>query len=268
MHGATPDARPPRAPKLEKQDPRACDGVIGSARAMSRSPQLGYNHNIPHRGRLYHVQTEDSGVAKAHIFTHVFYDGTIIASNKVGYDPELQVEDIDQHIIGLMQESHKTMIRQLRRGAYDEKIVQYIGEHPEAAKDEAGVAPAKEAAEDLRPERRAPPEPREAERQGPPLSAGHPGPTVDPTLTHPAFSSSEAQAQVAASASGSGPARPSRGPSRVARRAIGGIGGRGVAADQAAKAKISERRDVVVGKFASEHQARLDDEILALLREE
>jgi hypothetical protein len=236
---------------------------------MSRSPQLGYNHNIPHRGRLYHVQTEDSGVTKAHIFTHAFYDGTIIASNKVGYDPEAQVEDLDQHIIGLMQESHKTMIRQLRRGAYDAKIVQYIGEHPEAAKDEGAAAAGKEAAaEDLRPERRVPPEPREVERQGPQLAPGHPGPTVDPTLTHPAFSSSEAQAQVAASASGSGPARPSRGPSRVARRAIGGIGGRGVAADQASKAKISERRDVVVGKFASEHQARLDDEILTLLREE
>jgi hypothetical protein len=236
---------------------------------MSRSPQLGYNHNIPHRGRLYHVQTEDSGVTKAHIFTHVFYDGTIIASNKVEYDPEAQVEDFAQYIVGLMQESHKTMIRQLRRGAYDQKIVQYIGEHPEAAQEEGGgAAAAKEVAEDRRPERRAPPEPREVERQGPPLMGGHPGPTVDPTLTHPAFSSSEAQAQVAASAAGSGHARPSRGPSRVARRAIGGIGGRGVAADQAAKAKISERRDVVVGKFASEHQARLDDEILALLREE
>ena len=52
---------------------------------MPQSPQLGYNHNIPHRGRLYHVQTEDSGVEKAHIFTHVFYDGTIISSKKVEY---------------------------------------------------------------------------------------------------------------------------------------------------------------------------------------
>ncbi len=237
---------------------------------MSRSPQLGYNHNIPHRGRLYHVQTEDSGVNKAHIFTHVFYDGTIIASNKVEYDPEAPVEDLDQYIVGLMQESHKSMIRQLRRGAYDQKIVQYIGEHPEAAKDEAGAPAAAAPAEvdDKRPERRPPAEPREVERQGPPLMPDAPGPTVDPTLTHPAFSSSEAQAQVAASASGSGPKRPSRGPSRVKRRVIGGIGGRGVAADQAAKAKISERRDIVVGKFASEHQAQLDEEILSLLREE
>jgi hypothetical protein len=31
---------------------------------------------------------------------------------------------------------------------------------------------------------------------------------------------------------------------------------------------ISERRDIIVGKFASDHQAELDDEILALLREE
>ena len=31
---------------------------------------------------------------------------------------------------------------------------------------------------------------------------------------------------------------------------------------------ITERRDIIVGKFASEHQAELDEEILALLREE
>jgi hypothetical protein len=241
--------------------------VLGSVQSMSRSPQLGYNHNIPHRGRLYHVQTEDSGIAKAHIFTHVFYDGTIISSNKVQYDPEAVVEDIDQHIIGLMQESHKAMIRQLRRGVFDEKIVTYIGEHPEGPKSDAAAAKP-EPVEDKRPERRPAPEPHEVVRQGPPLTPGHPGPTVDPTLTHPAFSSREAQAQVAASASGSGPQRPSRGPSRVRRRAVGGIGGRGVTADQAGSPGISERRDVVVGKFASEHQASLDDEILALLRED
>lgn len=238
---------------------------------MSRSPQLGYNHNIPHRGRLYHVQTEDSGTAKAHIFTHVFYDGTIISSNKVKYDPEAEVESLDQHIIGLMQESHKSMIRNLRRGVFDDKIVTYIGEHPEAAADGGGGAKepaAKDTSEDKRPERRQVPEPREVERQGPPLTPGHPGPTVDPTLTHPAFSSREAQAQVAASASGNGPQRPSRGPSRVRRRPVGGIGGRGIAADQAAKSKLSERRDVIIGKFASEHQASLDEEILALLRED
>lgn len=233
---------------------------------MSQSPQLGYNHNIPHRGRLYHVQTEDSGVGKNHIFTHCFYDGTIIATKKVDYDPNEPVDDLDAFVVSLMQESHKAMIRSLRRGEFDQKIVQYIGEHPEAS----NKAPAEETkradeAADVRPERRPAPEPRDVEPQGPPLQPGQPGPTVDPGLAHPVFGSSEAQAQVAASASGHGPSRPSRGPRRVRRRAIGGIGGKGVAVGTA---ELSERRDVIVGKFASEHQSQLDDEILALLREE
>jgi hypothetical protein len=231
---------------------------------MPQSPQLGYNHNIPHRGRLYHVQTEDSGLEKAHIFTHVFYDGTIIASNKVDYDPSHETDNVDDYIIGLMQDSHKSMIRQLRRGIFDEKIVTYIGEHPEADNKVAG-APAEEAApESKRPDRRAPPEPRDVEPQGPPLTPGQAGPTVDPALSHPVFGSAEAQAQVAASAAGHGHQRPSRGPGRVRRRAVGGIGGKGVKAGT----PIHERRDVIVGKFASEHQAQLDEEILALLREE
>jgi hypothetical protein len=230
---------------------------------MSRSPQLGYNHNIPHRGRLYHVQTEDSGVAKAHIFTHVFYDGTIISSRKVEYRDRLQESPLDPIVIGLMQDSHKSMIRQLRSGSFDEKIVRSIGAHPEtAAKPEAAPA----VAPDRRHDRRPPPEPREVEPQGPPLQAGSPGPTIDPGLTHAVYTSAEAQAQAAAAAAGQGPVRPSRGPARVGRRTLGGIGGQGVSAGTPISA--AQRRDVVVGKFASEHQYQLDEEILALLAEE
>lgn len=242
--------------------------VISSPHPMAanQSPQLGYNHNIPHRGRLYHVQTEDSGIQKAHIFTHVFYDGTIIASNRVEYKDKLESENLDAVIIGLMQESHKSMIRLLRSGSYDDKIAKYIGPHPEASnKPEAAPAPAPDKPKQ-RPDRRPPPDPREVVPQGPPLSAGAPGPTIDPTLSHVVFTSPEAQAQVAASAAGKGPPRPSRGPSRVGRRPIGGIGGQGVSAGT--PLPISQRRDIVVGKFASEHQYKLDDEILALLAED
>lgn len=232
----------------------------------SQSPQLGYNHNIPHRGRLYHVQTEDSGVSKAHIFTHVFYDGTIISSRKTEYKDKLDETELDPIVIGLMQSSHKAMIRALRGGEFDEKIVGLIGEHPVADNRPATeLAEAPPARRQERPERRPPPEPREVERQGPPLTPGRPGPTVDPSLSHPVFAAAEARAQVAASAAGHGQSRPSRGPSRIRRRAVGGIGGQGV---KAGTPPITERRDVIVGKFAAEHQAQLDEEILALLRDE
>ena len=98
------------------------------------------------------------------------------------------------------------------------------------------------------------------------MQAGAAGPTIDPALTHAVFSAPEAQALVAAAAAGKGPARPSRGPARVGRRMVGGIGGQGVTAGT--PIPISQRRDVIVGKFASEHQYQLDEEILALLAEE
>src|SRR5690606_24773145 len=76
-------------------------------RQSSQPPQLWYNHTAPHRGRLYHAQTEDSGVDKAHIFTHIFFDGTSISSKKVEYKDRLGEDDLDPIVIGLMQESHK-----------------------------------------------------------------------------------------------------------------------------------------------------------------
>jgi hypothetical protein len=237
-----------------------------------QSPQLGYNHNIPHRGRLYHVQTEDSGIDRAHIFTHVFYDGTIISSNKVDYAGARDEHasggggEFDGVVVGLMQESHKSMIRRLRNGEFDAKIVLVIGEHPaESNKAPEAQAIASESAD--RPERRPAPQPREVEPQGPGLRPGPDGPTVDPSLAHPVFASPEAQAQVAASAAGRGQGRPSRGPGRVQRRALGGIGGQGVRPD-AALPLITERRDVIVGAFASDHQADLDEDVLAILRED
>ena len=115
----------------------------------AQSPQLGYNHNIPHRGRLYHVQTEDSGVDKAHIFTHVFYDGTIISSNKVDYRDKLNATDepIDPLVIGLMQESHKSMIKRLRRREFDDKIFSLLGAHPDE-EEAAAPEPAADATPD------------------------------------------------------------------------------------------------------------------------
>ncbi|MEX1365854.1 MAG: hypothetical protein AB1Z98_22190 [Nannocystaceae bacterium] len=234
----------------------------------SHSPQLGYNHNIPHRGRLYHVQTEDSGADKAHIFTHIFYDGTIISSRKVEYrehaGPEVEQAQLGPVVIGLMQDSHKTMIKSLRSGEFDDKIVVVIGEHP-VADNRTNFEPAAPEPSQ-RPERRPVPEPRDVESQGPPLSPGKPGPTVDPSLSHPVYASAEARAQVRAAAAGHGAQRPSRGPGRIRRRAIGGIGGAGVKAGT--PVPITQRRDIIVGKFASEHQAQLDEDILTLLRDD
>src|SRR6478735_10511685 len=77
-----------RKSAILSHDPQGISGVqryTGRSHAMSqraRSPVLGYNHNIRHGGRVFHVQTEDSGTGYARLYTHLFFEGTILSSKK------------------------------------------------------------------------------------------------------------------------------------------------------------------------------------------
>ncbi len=89
--------------------------------AQGPSPLLGYNTNVRHKGKLYHIQTEDSGVNHPHIITHLFADGgRIIASKKTSYAQAIGVEDRKSAVKKMMQEQHKAMFIALRDGVYDE----------------------------------------------------------------------------------------------------------------------------------------------------
>lgn len=92
-----------------------------------RSPILGYNHNIGHRGLVFHVQTEDSGVDNPHIFTHLFHGGVIIFTRKLDYDAAA-----DETLVkSLMQAQHKAMLKELKRAVFDERIDKSLGDHPD-----------------------------------------------------------------------------------------------------------------------------------------
>jgi hypothetical protein len=94
--------------------------------AAKRSPILGYNHNVRYRGVVFHVQTEDSGLLNPHLFTHLFHEGVIVSTRKLVYDAGSNEDAIK----ALMQAQHKAVMKDLRRGAFDEKIDQYLGGTP------------------------------------------------------------------------------------------------------------------------------------------
>jgi hypothetical protein len=79
----------------------------------------GFNHNIKHKGRVYHVQTEDSGHNNPHIITHLFVGGNILASKKTSYADILSAENLQEVVRELMEEQHKEMLRNLINGVYD-----------------------------------------------------------------------------------------------------------------------------------------------------
>lgn len=81
-----------------------------------RPPFLGYNHNVRHKGRLFHVQTEDSGLSRPVLTTHVFVEGTILGTMRGQYT----VDEADPVVQKRMQDQHKTMLKRVRDGQFDE----------------------------------------------------------------------------------------------------------------------------------------------------
>jgi hypothetical protein len=82
---------------------------------------LGFNHNINYKGEVFHVQTEDSGVANPHIITLLYRGGVIISSQKTSYSDILKMDNLDVVVEELMKEQHKDMMRRLKSGEFDEK---------------------------------------------------------------------------------------------------------------------------------------------------
>jgi hypothetical protein len=81
---------------------------------------VGFNHNIKHRGKMYHIQTEDSGLENPHIITHLFVGGNILASKKTSYADIVGADNLAQVVRELMEEQHKEMLRNLINGVYDD----------------------------------------------------------------------------------------------------------------------------------------------------
>lgn len=79
----------------------------------------GFNHNIKHKGKVYHVQTEDSGVSNPHIITHLFVGGNILATKKASYTDIVKSENLAELVREMMEEQHKQMLRNLINGTYD-----------------------------------------------------------------------------------------------------------------------------------------------------
>jgi hypothetical protein len=80
----------------------------------------GFNHNVKHKGKLYHVQTEDSGVANPHVITHLFVGGNILASKRTSYADLVGAGDLAAVVRSIMEQQHKEMLRNLVNGVYDE----------------------------------------------------------------------------------------------------------------------------------------------------
>jgi hypothetical protein len=87
------------------------------------SPLLGYNNNVRHKGRVFHIQTEDSGIKHPHVITHIFMDGgRILKSTKTSYAEHVGNDGLTDTVRKMMKDQHKAMFVALRDGQLDALI--------------------------------------------------------------------------------------------------------------------------------------------------
>ena len=106
---------------------------------MSKAPPplLGFNNNVRHRGRIFHIQTEDSGVKFPRIVTHLFADGgRIVKTTRTDYSEHVEKSDMAVVVRSMMKEQHKAMFAALRAGDMDPLLENVCGPL-EAAKAKA-----------------------------------------------------------------------------------------------------------------------------------
>src|SRR4051794_19403099 len=97
--------------------------------AKSGTPVGGFNHNVKYGPRVYHVQTEDSGLPHAHYITHLFVGGNIVSSMKTSYADKAHDPDVAKLVRGLMESQHKSMLKRLVSGEFNEMAERLSATH-------------------------------------------------------------------------------------------------------------------------------------------
>ena len=103
---------------------------------MQPPPLVGFNNNVRYRGLRFHIQTEDSGVTKPHIITHLFADGgRVIKSVRTDYSEYVDHPDRATMIQRMMRDQHRAMAIDLRDGRFDATIDTLRSQAPEPSEE-------------------------------------------------------------------------------------------------------------------------------------
>ena len=79
----------------------------------------GYNTDVKHNSRVFHIQTEDKGEQSPYIESLVYVGGQILATRKTSYADVVKNGRDDKAIQELMEQQHRTMIAAIQRGRFD-----------------------------------------------------------------------------------------------------------------------------------------------------
>ena len=89
----------------------------------------GFNTNVRHHGRVFHVQTEQTRRPRPQVTTLLFEGGTILHSVRTELTGDVGVGPLEKR----MQAQHQEFIGRLSEGDFDRQVGVKPGESPEGA---------------------------------------------------------------------------------------------------------------------------------------
>ena len=116
-HGALEDA----ITRWSADELRKLEREIGKPSFLRA--QVGFNNNVKYKDQTFHIQTEDSGLDRPHVITHLFADGgRVIKSHKRMYAEHVHRDDVAMYVRQLMKGQQLEMALALREGKFDDII--------------------------------------------------------------------------------------------------------------------------------------------------
>jgi len=80
---------------------------------------LGYNTEVKHKDKLFHVQTQDKGRGANYIESTIYRSGRVLTSKKKFYTSFLNNKNLGEKIQQLIKEQHNTVIQEIKEGRFD-----------------------------------------------------------------------------------------------------------------------------------------------------
>src|SRR6266508_4685712 len=88
----------------------------------------GFNTDVQHGGKTFHVQTEDKGRQNPIIETLIYMGGEILAARRSSYADLLKTGLDEKEVAERIETQHNRMILDVREGKYDSKEIRPFGE--------------------------------------------------------------------------------------------------------------------------------------------
>jgi hypothetical protein len=88
----------------------------------------GYNTDVEHQGRVFHVQTEDKGLDNPIVETLIYCGGEILTSRRSSYEQLVGTErHSEEEVQRRMEAQHQGLIREIRNGGFDQETLRPFG---------------------------------------------------------------------------------------------------------------------------------------------